>query len=50
LTKIKPLGSGNFGVVYLAEDPSNGKQYVVKEVLASGKSEKVMKLLESEPD
>jgi serine/threonine protein kinase len=32
LKKIRVLGSGTFGTVYLAEDPSNEKQYVVKEV------------------
>ena len=32
LKKVEVLGSGNFGTVYLTEDISNGKQYVVKEV------------------
>ena len=50
LKEIKVLGSGNFGVVYLAEDPSNGKQYVVKEVFTQGKTEKIQKLLVREPE
>ena len=41
LKKIRPLGSGGFSSVYLAEDPSNGKQYVVKECITSGKNEKI---------
>ena len=39
-----------FGSVYLAEDPSNGKQYVVKECFTQGKTEKVQKLLVREPE
>ena len=31
LNKIKLLGKGAFGSVYLAVNPFNGKQYVVKE-------------------
>jgi len=50
LKKIRPLGSGAFGTVYLAEDPSDGKQYAVKEVFADDKSEKIQKLLLAEPD
>ena len=34
----------------MAEDPSNGKKYVVKECLTSGKTEKIQKLLISEPE
>jgi hypothetical protein len=38
-----------FGSVFLAEDPSNGKQYVVKECVTKDKSERVQKLLWQEP-
>ena len=41
MKKIEPLGSGNFGTVYLAEDPSDGKKYVVKEVMTKNKNEKL---------
>jgi len=34
----------------LAEDPSDGKQYAVKEVLFGDKDEKMQKLLLAEPD
>jgi len=50
LKEIKVLGSGNFGIVRLAEDLSNGKQYVVKEVFTQGKIEKVQRLLFKEPE
>jgi serine/threonine protein kinase len=50
LEEIKPLGQGAFGSVYLAEDPSDGKKYVVKEVMTSNKNENLEKLLLSEPD
>ncbi len=36
--------------MYLAEDSSNGKQYVVKECFTKDKDEKIKKLLEKEPD
>ena len=49
MKKIRPLGKGKFGTVYLAEDPSNGKNYVVKECVAPGKPEKVQELLKREP-
>jgi hypothetical protein len=39
LNKIRQLGQGVFGSVYLAEDPSNGKQYVVKECFTQDKPE-----------
>ncbi len=50
LKKIRPLGAGTFGTVYLAEDPSDGSQYVVKEVLTLGRKEGIQKLLKNEPD
>ena len=50
LKEIEPLGSGNFGIVYLAEDLSDGKKYVVKEVMTKNKNEKIQKLLLNEPD
>ena len=50
MKEIRPLGSGAFGTVYLAEDPSNSKQYVVKECLTTGKTEKVQELLKREPE
>ena len=50
LKKIRVLGSGAFGTVYLAEDPSNRKQYVVKEVFTQGKPEKTQQLLLDEPE
>ena len=37
LNKIGPLGQGAFGSVYLAENPFNGKQYVIKECFTQGK-------------
>ncbi len=49
LKKIRVLGSGAFATVYLAEDPSNGKQYVVKEVFTQGKPQKTQQLLLDEP-
>ena len=50
LKKIRVLGSGAFATVYLAEDPSNGKQYVVKEVFTQGKPQKTQQLLLDEPE
>ncbi len=50
MREIRVLGSGNFGVVHLAEDPANKKQYVVKEVFTQGKSEKIRQFLEKEPE
>ena len=50
LKKIRVLGSGAFGTVYLAEDLSNGKQYVVKEVFTQGKPQKTQQLLLDEPE
>jgi len=38
-----------FGSVYLAEDPSNGKKFVVKECITTGKSTKTKDLLTREP-
>ena len=34
LREIRKLGSGAFGIVYLAESRHDGKLYVVKEMLA----------------
>ena len=39
-----------FGSVHLAEDPSNGKQYVVKECFTRDKDEKTKQLLVREPE
>ena len=50
LKKIRVLGSGAFAIVYLAEDPSSGKQYVVKEVFTQGKPQKTQQLLLDEPE
>jgi len=50
LKEIKPLGVGTFGTVYLAEDPSDGSEYVVKEVFTLGRKESLQKLLKNEPD
>jgi hypothetical protein len=38
LKEIEVLGSGSFGITYLAEDPSNGKKYVAKVCYLKGKS------------
>ena len=37
-------------MVYVAEDPTNGKQYVVKECVTAGKTEEIQKLLKREPE
>ena len=50
MKEIRPLGSGAFGTVYLAEDPSNEKQYVVKECITENKTEKVQEFLKREPE
>ncbi len=50
LKKIRVLGSGAFGTVYLVEDPSNWKKYVVKEVFTQGKPQKTQQLLLDEPE
>ena len=41
MEEIGPLGQGAFGSVYLAEDPSDGKKFVVKEVMTYNKNEKL---------
>jgi len=50
LKEIEPLGSGNYGTVYLTEDTFDGKKYVAKVVTTRNKSEKIEKLLLSEPN
>ena len=49
MKEIKVLGNGSFGMVYLAEDPSNGKQYIAKVCYVNGKSDKVEQYLLDEP-
>ena len=49
LKKIKLLDQGSLGTVYLAEDSSTGKQYIVKECMTLGKTENIKRLLLREP-
>ena len=50
MKEIDKLGSGAFGIVYLAESLHDEKLYVVKEMLTRKHSESVIKLLLKEPD
>ena len=50
MKEFESLGSEIFWSVYLAEDPSDWKQYLVKELMTKNQDERVEKLILSEPD